>query len=243
MSTTIDRRLDTTEVFGDRRSTKQVGNVPNSQLYRASGLAVMVGAAAYVIYILARSVLTAGMDPATAAKDSLWVPINAIGFLGAALVLLGLPALYLGIARRSGVLGLVGLVLISVSWMFFGVFLSLYGALVEPWLADKAPSLLAASAPIPIGFIVAFVTGLLAWQAGSVLFGLPFIRGRVPPRWVGYVLVLSGLWAIAGDLIAPSGPSSNLAINLVSNLGPVLLVIALEDLGFRLWTQTDTARV
>jgi hypothetical protein len=94
-----------------------------------------------------RSVLSAGVDPAVSAQAGLWVPLNALGALGAALVLLGLPAVYVRMAPQGGLPGLVGFALIEVSWMFFGLFLSLYGALVLPWLAEQAPSLVAGSSP------------------------------------------------------------------------------------------------
>ena len=67
-----------------------------------------------------------------------------------------------------------------------------------------------------------------------MLLTAPFIEGRVGPRWVGYVLPASALWVVVGDLaIAPSGPAKNLAINLLSNLGPVLLMVGVGYLGFR----------
>jgi hypothetical protein len=90
------------------------------------------------------------------------VPINVLGFVGAMLVLMGLPAMYVRAAAPAGLLGVVGVVLIAVAWTFFGVFLSLYGALVLPWLADEAPALVAAGAPLPAAFIVTFGAGLLA---------------------------------------------------------------------------------
>ncbi len=112
----------------------------NSQLLRFGGLSLFVGALAFVVHVVLRSMITAGVDPAMSAKGSLWVPVNALGALGAALVLLGLPAVYAPMAPQGGLPGLVGFALIEVSWMFFGLFLSLYGALVRPWLADQAPS-------------------------------------------------------------------------------------------------------
>jgi hypothetical protein len=183
-------------------------------------------------------VVTAGPEPAAFAKDDLWVPVNTLGVMGAALVLLGLPAMYAWMAGPTGLLGLVGVVLISVAWMFFGVFLSLYSVLVLPWLVDKAPSLVATSAPLPVGFIIAFLGGMVAWLVGTVLLAIPFLRGPVQPRWVGYVLPASALWMVAGNLIiAPSGPATNLAINLLSNLGPVLLLVGVGYLGYRTWSE------
>jgi hypothetical protein len=198
----------------------------------------LVGAVTFVVHVVLRSLMTAGVDPSSFAKEGLWAPLNALGLIGAVLVLLGLPAMYATVAAATGWLGLARVVLIAVAWMFFGVFLSLYAMLLLPWLAEKAPSLVAADAPLPTGFVVAFIAGLIAWLAGTVLLAIPFIRGRLHPRWVGYALSISGLWVVIGNLlIAPSGPATNLAINLLSNLGPVLLLVAVGHLGYRIWAQ------
>jgi hypothetical protein len=210
----------------------------SSQLSRVSGLGLLVGAVAFVVHVVLRSLITAGLDPSSFAQQGLWVPINALGLIGAVLVLLGLPAMYAGVAAVTGRLGLAGVVLIAVAWMFFGVFLSLYAMLLLSWLAERAPALVAAAAPLPTGFVVAFIVGLVAWLAGTVLLAIPFMRGRLHPRWVGYVLLASGLWMVVGNLIiAPSGPATNLAINLLSNLGPVLLLVAIGYLGLRMWIE------
>jgi hypothetical protein len=210
----------------------------NSQIYRVSGLGLMIGAIAFVVHVVLRSLLTAGIDAPTFARQELWVPLNALGFVGAMLVLMGLPAMYARVAEPTGLLGLVGVILISVAWTFFGVFLTLYATLLLPWLADEAPALVAAAAPLPAGFIVAFTAGLVAWLVGTLLVAIPFIRGRLQPRWVGYVLPASALWLVVGNLIiAPGGPAANPAINLLSNLGPVLLLAAIGYLGSRLWME------
>jgi hypothetical protein len=221
----------------------EVGTVSGTRLFRIGGLLVFVGAASFVLHVVLRSVLTAGVDPAVSAQSGLWVPLNALGALGAALVLLGLPAVYAPMAKEGGLPGVVGVALIAVAWMFFGLFLSLYGALVLPWLADQAPRLVAASAPTPLGFVVAFALGLLAWLVGAALLAIPFVGGRMRPRWVGYLLPASALWVAVGSfVIAPGGPASNLAVNLLSNLGPVLLLIGLGYLGFRAWAERAPAK-
>ena len=220
------------------RATKgEITRITSSQLFRISGLALLVGAVAFILHVVARSVITAGPDLVTFAREGLWVPINVLGVVGATLVLLGLPAMYARIAGLGGLLALVGVALIAVAWMFFGVFLSLFSLLLAPWLADRAPSLVAASAPLPAAFIIAFVAGLIAEVVGAVLLAIPFIRGRAQPRWVGFALPTSALLAVVGTLIAPNGPSADVAINLLSNLGPVVLLVALGDLGFRMWSE------
>src|SRR5215207_764741 len=234
---------DTAALYAKQARVWEVGTVTGTRLFRIGGLLVFVGAVSFVLHVVLRSVLSAGVDPAVSAQAGLWVPVNALGALGAALVLLGLPAVYVRMAGEGGMPGLVGFALIEVSWMFFGLFLSLYGALVLPWLADQAPRLVAASAPIPLGFVLAFALGLLAWLLGAVLLAVPFVRGPARARWVGYLLPASALWVLVGSfVIAPGGPASNLAVNLLSNLGPVLLLIGLGYLGFRVWAERALAK-
>lgn len=212
----------------------------SAQVFRISGRVLLAGAIAFVVHVVLRSVITAGPDPAAFAQAGLWVPVNALGVVGAFLVILGLPAVYARMAGSGGLSVLIGIALVAVAWMFFGLFLSLYGLLVLPWLADKAPTLLAPSTPPPPAFIVGFVIGLLAWLVGTVLLAIPFIRRREQPSWVGYTLSASGIWVVIGNLfIAPSGPASNLAVNLLSNMGPVLLLVGLGYLGYRLLSEHE----
>src|SRR6266511_3262065 len=113
------------------------------QLFRISGLALVVGAVAFIVHIVARSVITAGPDPATFAKEGLWVPINVLGGMGAALVLLGLPAMYARMAGPTVLLGLVGVVLIPLALTLPGVLPSLHRRPVGTWLPQPAPVLVA----------------------------------------------------------------------------------------------------
>src|SRR6266699_538884 len=63
-------------------------------------------------------------DAATAINP-LNVLLNLIGVLGAILALLGLPGLYARAARDGGLVWLVGVVLIAITAMIFGIFLGL----------------------------------------------------------------------------------------------------------------------
>src|SRR5829696_2737573 len=240
--------MDLKSVLLQRRAPQPGGSYPRrtvtgERLSAIGGLGLFVGAVAFVLYVVLRSVLTAGVDPAVSAQAGPWVPMNMLGALGAALVLLGMPAVYARMTPQGELPGLVGFALIGVSWMFFGLFLSLYGALVLPWLAAQAPRLVAGSSPLPLGFVVAFALGLLAWLVGAVLLAVPFVRRQARARWVGYLLPVSALWVLVGSfVIAPDGPASNLAVNLLSNLGPVLLLIGVGYLGFRAWAESSPAK-
>ena len=209
----------------------------SAQLFRISGLALVSGAGAFGIHLVARSVVTAGADPTVLYQEALWALVSALGVAGAVLVLLGLPALCARIAGPAGRLGLAGVVLLALAWMVLGLFLSLYSLLVAPWLAAGAPALVATGAPLPAGIVLAFLAALVAEAVGMVLLALPFLRGRTAPRWIGYLLPAAALLTLAGTVLAPSGPAANLATNLATNLGPVLLMVALGALGVRMWAE------
>lgn len=213
-----------------------------ARIFRVSGLFLLVGAVVFGIHLVARSLVTAGADPVALAKGGLWAPISGLGVLGAVLVLLGLPGMYARMAAATGIPGLAGVALLGCAWLFFGVFLSLYGLLLAPWLAEQAPSLVAAAAPVPTGVVVGFVAGLLAELVGTALLAIPFLRGRVQPRWIGVLLPASALLTVAGNLLAPSGPAANLALNLISNSGPLLLMVGLGALGARMCSAQRSAR-
>jgi hypothetical protein len=71
-----------------RRAPQPGGSYPRrtvsgTRLFKISGLLVFVGAVAFVLHVVLRSVLTAGVDPAVSAQAGLWVPLNALGALGA----------------------------------------------------------------------------------------------------------------------------------------------------------------
>jgi hypothetical protein len=75
----------------------------SSQVYRISGLNLLLGAVVFVVHVVLRSWISAGVDPSVAAGQLLWVPVNVLGVIGAVLVLLGMPAMYHVAAGRLGV--------------------------------------------------------------------------------------------------------------------------------------------
>ena len=203
----------------------------SNQLLRISGVAMLAGASTFAGHIILRSVLTAGPDPTAFALNPLWMPVSALGVIGAVLVLMGLPAAFVRIVGAAGLSGVVGLALLALAWMLFGLFFSLYSLLILPWLADKAPALVTARAALPTPMLGAFLFGLLTWFVGALLLGAPFIRGHAQPAWLGYVVAGSAAWIlISNAVLAPRGPAPNLAINLLSNLGPILLLVGVAYL-------------
>ncbi len=200
---------------------------------RHAGVVLTLGAALSVAHVVLRSVLTARESAAAAMATPAWLAVQGLGVTGATLVLWGLPPMALSLAPAGGRAAVLGGGLLASAWMFLGIFLSYYGLLIAPWLAREAPAL-AAGGQLPPGMLGAFLAVLAVELAGCALLALPFLRHGVAPRAVGVLLPLGALLTIAGDLLAPTGPASNLAWNLATNSGPVVLLVGLGWYGVRM---------
>ena len=209
------------------------------EAFRLAGLALMVGAVLSFVGTLLNTLLFPGNDPTTYAGNSLFVPVNLLGALGAAFLLLGLPVLYLSRPEGWGVLGLIGFILIFAVGLMFGVFFDLLGALFVPYLVQHAPDTLKGNGPP--AFFPYFIAGTLFEVVGMLLLAVPIVRGVIAERWVGYVLLAAAVLSVVGFFIGGNGPSNPL-IALIGNLGTPLLFVALGWLGYMLWRANASLR-
>jgi hypothetical protein len=193
----------------------------------------VAGAVVSFVASLLNSLLFSGNDPTPYAGNGLFVPINLLSALGAGLLLLGLPVLYLSRPEGWGVLGLVGFVLVFATGLMFGIFFSLLGALLLPYLAQHAPDTLKGNGPP--AFFPFFILGTVVEVIGLLLLALPLARGFVAERWVGYVLLAAAVLSVVGFFVGGNGPTSPL-LALLGDLGSLLLFVALGWLGYLLWT-------
>jgi hypothetical protein len=175
-------------------------------------------------------------DPTAYVKDPAWAATNLIGIVAVLLVIVGLPGLYAGRADRAGRLGLTALVAIGISGLMFPFFFGLVSLMIFPWLADKAPALVSGSNSGPPSFFVFFIIGTIIQLVGTVLLAILFLGGRLLPLWIGFVFAASAIMAVVGFFLSgPNGPS-NLIVNLLSNLSPLLLLAGLTYMGYQTWS-------
>ena len=154
----------------------------SATLYRASGLALLVGAL-LVIIGLPLSIVFPPDNPMALAMVGVWTG-------GAVLGQLGLPGILVRQAKQAGWLGFVGFVL-----AFSGGFLivSLFAVLdltVFPYLDVHAPlasfQFFTTNAAVTVYAAVASAL----YGIGGVLLGIATIRARVFPRWAGVLLIV-----------------------------------------------------
>jgi hypothetical protein len=170
-----------------------------------------------------------------------WVVRNSLKVLMAALALAGITGMYLRQVKQSGVLGLLGYVVLSAGYLLI-LSTAFVPAYILPSLADTDPSyvndVLVAStngtAQGDIGLLgmVLRVQGI-AYLAGGLIFGIALSRARVLARWAAVLLAVGGLVS-AALAVMPDAFYRFLAFPTG---------IALVALGYSLWrsARTDSA--
>ena len=204
-----------------------------AQLFRLSGIALVVGAVLSIISTVVSGALFPNSNDLAVATNPLNIGNGIVGSIGTFLALLGLPGLYLRRAEDGGVMWLLGVVLIALTGVVFGVFLGLTSALVFPALATQAPALL--NEGPPPSFFAVFIVGGLANLVGAVLMGLPMLTRHIYPRWCGWLMMVEAVFAAASFVV--NGPSSSGVISLIFGIiSPLPLFVVLGWIGYELWT-------
>jgi hypothetical protein len=172
-----------------------------------------------------------------------WAVRGSLKLLMAALAMAGITGMYLRQVRESGVLGLLGYLVLSTGYLLIFA-TTMVPAYVLPPLADTnagyVNDVLAASttgtAQGDIGLLgmVLRVQGI-AYLAGGLFFGIALFRARVLARWAAVLLAVGGLVSVALSVM----PDAFYRFLAVPN------GIAMIALGYSLWrkARTDNASV
>jgi hypothetical protein len=155
----------------------------------------------------------------------------AMSFFG----VLGMAGLYARQASKTGWLGLVGYILLSL-WFVVIMGFSFVEALILPHVATASLALVQAWIGMFNGPAGSFNLGVLptiwtltgpVYILGGLLFGIATFRAGILPRWAGALLALStALAPIAALLPNASQPKTAIPMGL-----------ALAWLGFALWSE------
>jgi hypothetical protein len=192
----------------------------STTLMRWSGLAVLLGGLTYALFVLVHPF--GELTNPHVIHSGRWLAAHSLHLLGAVLVLLGLPGLYVAGMDRTGRLGLVGYLV-----AFVGTTLFAGNGLVTAYVAPLAPALLDPSGPAQGSpFVAVFLLQTLAMIAGFALLAFAALRAGLLPGWVGLLLILGAVLFNAPAVAVPY------AIPLV---GGVLFGAGLGWWGYALW--------
>lgn len=203
-----------------------------ARLVRTSGTLLVVGGLGLAVMNLVTAVAFPG-DTAAEAREAFWTPAFVLVVVSTMMLLLGAPVLYSRIAGPGGWMAQAGLILIVVVGMALGVFGNLQQALVLPWVASQAPSMLGSSAPTPASFTAFYIVGGVLEALGLLALAIPFLRGRIGPRWAGAVLAVAFVLGILG-FILPGSMSGNVGLSVLSAIPASLLGVFFGAMGWQL---------
>ncbi|NIK54744.1 hypothetical protein [Kribbella shirazensis] len=165
---------------------------------------------------------------------------NSLKLLMATLALAGLAGLYLSQLRKNGLLGLIGYVILSLSYLSI-VGTEILAAYVLPTLTATNPGYVRDFIAASTGGQVVGDIGLLqtvlqfqgfAYLAGGLLLGIALFRARVLARWATVLLAVGGLVSAALSFT----PDAIYRLLAYPN------GIAMIGLGYSLWRTTSSLR-
>ena len=203
-----------------------------AQIYRLCGLSLLIGAGLSAISAVVSSLAFPDSTDVAAAANPLNILISLVGVVGTILALLGLPGLYARWARAGGLAWLIGVVLIAISGMLFGIFLGLMSVIVFPTLAARAPDLFREGPPP--SFFPLFIVATLANLLGALLMGIAMLKGSILPRWCGYLMLVEAVLALVSFFV--NGPSSSLLGQIINAISPLPLFVVIGWAGYAMWS-------
>jgi hypothetical protein len=190
-------------------------------LYRASGLALLLGSALVIIGLPLSFIFTPD-SPLALVMIGVWT-------CGVVLVQLGLPAIVVRQASRAGWLGFVGFLLLFSGGFLLASFFVVLDLTIFPWLDVRAPLLSVQffTANSAVHVYLAVVSALFG--VGGVLLGIATMRARVFPQWAGLLLIV-GLVSLGAAFV-----------NVFLIVALVFGMIGLGWIGYVLVTTQDKA--
>lgn len=161
-------------------------------LYRLSGGVLIVGSLLVLLNIAASDILYPGHHTTPQQLLSItWLLVELGGLVGSLLVIAALPGMYLRQAGRAKAMGLIGFILLFFGLLLAGVAFTTTQIIALPYLAHVAPKAAGGNGPIGV-FLILIIAGFTQ-IIGTILLGIATLRARMFSRWVGILLISSGI--------------------------------------------------
>ena len=202
-------------------------------LTRAAGLSAVVGGLLFIAVQINHPLLDATFTTTTE-----YAVRETTKIFMAVFSLIGITGIYLRQVRQTGVLGLIGYLVLGVGYL--AIFSTqIVGVFVLPVIAASQPGfvndvLAVATSGTPVGDIgplqILIKGGGFAYVVGGIIFGIALFRANILARWAAALLSV-GAVAILATSVLPE---------LIQRLFAIPVSVALIGLGFSLWRTTRT---
>jgi len=209
--------------------------ITTTKLSRAAGLAAVAGGLLFIAVQINHPLLNATFTTTTeyAVRETMKI------FM-AVLSLVGITGICLRQVRQTGVLGLIGYVVLGVGYLgILGT--QVVGVFVLPTLAASQPGyvndvLAVATSGTPSGDIgplqILIKGGGFAYILGGIVFGIALFRARVLARWAAALLSVGAVALLATFVLS----------ELIQRLFAFPVSVALVGLGYSLWREQRTQK-
>lgn len=201
------------------------------KLIRWSGLSAM---AAGIIFAAIQPIHPP--DVLASVTTSAWAIIMPIKLAMCILFLLGITGLYSRQVEEAGWLGLIGYLMLGLSWTLQTAFI-FTEAFILPVLATTTPKFVESVLGIVNGFpgemnigaipAVYGVVGIM-YLLGGLLFGIATFRARILPRWAASLLAVASLVT----------PLAALLPHAIQRFAAVPVGLALAWMGYALFSES-----
>jgi len=209
--------------------------VTTTKLTQAASLSAVVGGLLFIAVQIKHPLLDATFTTTTeyAVRETLKIFMAVFS-------LIGITGIYLRQVRQTGVLGLIGYVVLGVGYLAIfsvqvvGVFVLPTIAATEPGFVNDVLAVTTSSTPnSDIGPLQILIQGGgFAYVVGGIIFGIALFRANVLARWAA-VLLSVGAAAILATSQLPE---------LTQRLFAIPVSVALIGLGFSLWREQRTQK-
>jgi hypothetical protein len=208
--------------------------ITTTTLTRAAGVAAVVGGLLYIGVQINHPHLDLAFISTTE-----WKVRQTMKVLFASLSLAGITGMYLRQVTRTGVLGLIGYLVLATGFLLM-LSTEVIGVVVLPSITGTSPGyvtdVLAVAVPGghatgDIGLMVPLsqVAGV-GYLAGGLLFGIALFRARILARWAAALLAVGAVATLAIPLL----PQVNFRLFAIPT------GVALVGLGYSLWREQRT---
>ena len=205
-----------------------------AKLTRAAGVAAVVGG----LLFIGVQIKHPNLDLALITTAE-WKVRQTMKVLFAALSLAGITGMYLRQVTRTGVLGLIGYVVLATGFLLM-LSTEVIGVIVVPTIAGTSPGyvsdVLAVAVPGghatgDLGLIGPFsqLVGF-SYLAGGLVFGIALFRANVLARWASALLAVGAL----------ATPAIQLLPQVNYRLFAIPTGVAMVGLGYSLWREQRT---
>ena len=204
--------------------------ITTTTLTRAAGLAAITGGLLFIAVQIKHPLLDAAFT-----TTNEYTVRETMKIFMAILSLIGITGIYLRQVKQTGVLGLIGYVVLAVGYLaIYSV--QVIGVFVLPDLAAHQPGyvndvLAVATSSTPVGDVGRFQAlshGGFAYIIGGIIFGIALFRANILARWAALLLSLGAVATIVTAHLP----------ELTQRLFAIPVGVALIGLGYSLWRVT-----